>query len=260
MKNLVKLLLLTSALSLWALPVAAQTAALAKADLAYNWDVDSSTLTYPKLLGTKGPFDAPIPGDGLIKTTGSSTSVTENTVGSNPFTLLSVGDVLIVTRTTGLTDVRVIVTRTDAANVVIDTAVDWTGGFAFQWKKFVTGTTVNDGWFDVGNYHDKQVVIEWNQGDIATSVDFRVECKGAGLNADNVQVSPATPGTVTALPVANKGYVDRVFVSLELSGANWVGTSWSQCRVGVQINGADASDAGANLEQVTIYFTGRGGQ
>lgn len=231
--------------------------------VAVKWDVDAATLTFPSLRGLNGsPCFGATSGDGRIQTSGSSTSVTETTAGSNPFAPHAVDDVLVVTRSSGVADSRVIVTYTDDSNVVVDTAVDWStpaGGFAFTWWEFFSGTTDADGWVDVSNLGPGKVAaIQWDQGDLATGLLWEVQCRTNTLDPKPNKVYPGEasdcgPGTLVAgqclFALAGVGTTAaRVEVMLPEDA--------SACRVGVLRSGADASDATTNREQVTISFYG----
>ncbi len=231
--------------------------------VAMKWDVDAAALTFPSLRGLNGNgcYGANS-GDGRIQTSGSSTSVAETTTDSNPFLGMAVDDVLLVRRSSTLVDSRVIVTYTSDSAVVVDEAVDWStpsGGFAFQWYDFASGTTDADGWVDVSNLGPgKGVEIQWEQGDLATGLLWQVECLTNTLQPKPNKVYPGESsdcggGTLVSgqclFAVASVGTTAaRAKVVLP--------EDESTCRVGVLRSGADASDATTNREQVTISFYG----
>lgn len=220
--------------------------------LFYKFDLDSTSFTYCKVTGLNGAaIDAkPIPNDFKIKTTGSSTSVTENTASTNPFTLLSAGDILVVQRIDGTTDVREIVTRTDAANVVIDSAVDWSGGFFFGWFKQSCGITATDGWIDVQGAESVGITFMLEQVNVTGGIDVRWECKDSSFANNPVIVYPGETdgcggGTLSSgnCNFTTAGITSRTKVVLY--------ESWSACRLGVKIGSADdGDDTGANLERI----------
>lgn len=214
----------------------------------YKYDLDSTTLIFCKLAGLNGdPLRGLIPGPALVKTAGSSTSVTENTVGQNPFTNIAVGDMISVRRPTGV-DTRVVVTRTDAANITVDAAVDWTGGFQFSYKTLQCGTTANDGWIDASASASaaSNVTITYNivQQNTTTGIDMRIECRSSVIGAQPVQVYPAT------------GFTTDTAATIGFQHAITINGRWSACRVGVKITSTDdGGDTGANAEQITAGIT-----
>jgi hypothetical protein len=193
-----------------------------------NFNASSATLTYCRATGRLGdPYGGPQPGNNPIKTSGSSTTVTTQVANGNPFLYMVVGDVIFVTRPTGVTDTRVVVTRTDANNITVDTAVDWstqTNGFAFTWYHIACGTTANDGWIDVAGYPDKTIVFQYDQGDATTGVDVRFECRAASPQAAPVQVYPST------------GFTNYPTPGIGARTALVIYEPWSACRVGFKID------------------------
>ena len=222
------------------------------------YDVDSSTLTYCVMTGRGGdPFAGPIPVQGRIKTTGSSTTVTEVTTGSNPFTAVAVGDTLVVDRGQGNVDTVIVTVRTDAANVTVSSAVNWENsgnGRTFGFYDQTCGTGATNGWISVTQGTITNLTLQYDQGDL-DALWVRWECKTGATGAQPVILYPgesdgcgggtldtghcsfATPGLTSRLSV-----VDTV-------------TSFSQCRIGVRYNTTDTSDAGAAIEQVTGTVT-----
>lgn len=230
------------------------------ASFTIDYNLDSTTLIYCKETGLNGdPFGGTIAGTAKIKSVGSSVNVAEDTVGTNPFALLSVKDVIFVTFPDGTTATRTIVTRTSAAAVVLDVAVDLTGGFAFRWYKTVCGTTAADGWIDVSPYTDKTFIAQYEQGDLGGGLDVVWECKGGSPEAAPVGIYPGeadgcgggTLGSgVCNFATATVGTKTNRF-GVENYGA------WNACRIGIAAHTNDPSDVGANLERVTISFQGR---
>jgi len=214
------------------------------ANYMYKYDLDSATLTFCKLIGREGdPYGGDKTGSGLVKTTGSSTSITENTVGQNPFTDVAVGDMLVFRRPTGVVDRRIVVTRTDAANIVVETAIDLSGGVAFRFRTLTCGTTATDGWVDASGSDHITVVYQIDQQNTTTGIDFRVDCRGPGPGASAVQVYPAT------------GFVTDTTATIANQHAVAVNGRWSACRVGVKLTSTDdGGDTGANAEQITAFI------
>jgi hypothetical protein len=181
-------------------------------------DLTATSYTYCAMTGQYGnPFGESRLGTAAIKTTGSSTSVTEVTAGTNPFTNLAVGDMLIVRRSAtsaSITDRVSIVTRTDAANVVVSSAVNWSGQ-QFRWLKKSCGTAVTDGWFGVGVFNTVESQLEWVTK-AATSLEMQTECAiGAGLPVPVWTTSATAAGQWSHVITA--GVYDRCRVGLKLT-------------------------------------------
>ena len=209
--------------------------------LSIKYNLNSTSVIYCK---TRPIGTVPI----KIKTTGSSQSVTENTASTNPFTDLAQDDIIQVTKPDGTALTASIKTRTDAANVVVDTAIDLSAGYVFNWIKQTCGTTAEDGWADVGSFADKTVFIEYNQGDLTGGLDVQVQCRGGYPGAQATQVWPSfTAGvgnTFQNFPTAGVGLAGRFTVPMT--------TPCSQIRVGIKANTGDPSDATTNAEIITV--------
>ena len=223
------------------------------ANATIEFDIDSNTLTYFKMNGLNGnPFGPDIQGQSTIQTAGSNTTVTEFVAGALPFTLLAVGDAIFVRRPDGTVDRRIIVAKASGASITINTPVDWTGGFAFTWRDLLSGTAVTDGWISASAAAATTFHIQYDQGDLNT-LAVRVECRGGYPGALPIQVFPAcaagacaTEQAYTTVGIASRStfvVVDPVF---------------TECRVGLRYTTTDTSDAGANLESVTVGVTRSG--
>lgn len=249
-KRFLVLLLILLPASVWADPVR-------QATFFYKYPLDALTMTYCVVLGRGNfPFSTPIPNDFRIKTTGSSTSVTENTASTNPFTDLAVGDLLVVDRTDGTTDVRVILTRTDAANVVVDSAVDWSGGFKFSWYKQKCGTTATDGWVDVSGWSDKTITFSIEQMNVTGGIDVRWECKGDAMAGTTSMPVIIYPGETDGCGGGTLGTNVCNFTTAGVTSRTSVVSfePWGACRVGVLIHtNDDGGDTGANEEQISAW-------
>jgi len=160
------------------------------------------------------PFGEPLLGTAQIKTTGSSTTVEENVVGTNPFASLAVGDMILVRRGT-VTDRVSITAKASAASITVSSAVDWSAGLDFRWLDLTCGTAVTDGWIGVGAFYNVAVTVEWVTK-AATSLDFQTECAmGPGLPAI-VETRSATAVGQWAL-VITAGVYDRCRVGMKLT-------------------------------------------
>lgn len=255
-KRFLVLLLLLIQLPLVVKPVTADP--VKQAAFFYKFPLDATTMTYCVVLGRgDSPFATGRLNDFKIKTVGSTTTVTEDTASTNPFTDLAVGDLIQVDRTDGTTDVRVILARASAASVTVDSVVDWTGGFKFSWFKQKCGTAATDGWVDVSGYSDKTITFSLEQVNVTGGIDVRWECKGdstAGTTALPVILYPGETdgcgGGTLSSGVCNfttAGITSRTsVVSFE---------PWGACRLGVLIHTSDdGGDTGANEEQINGWI------
>lgn len=251
-----KLKVLVALVLLLAAPFAVAEEATAHATFNYKFDVDSDSLNYCVLTGTNGsPFGDPIRVQGNIKTTGSSATLAEF-ADTDPFTGLAQGDVLFIDTPTGVAT-RVIVAATSVSGVDVDSAITLTqtGGHRFSYKKLTCGTTVTNGWIDARAY-TVALTVQYEQGDLATGLRVRFECKGAAIGDLPVIVYPGESsdcgigGTLSTdrCNFATAGETARLTVVVE-------GGLFSACRVGLARAGNDTSDAGANIEQVTATIT-----
>ena len=213
------------------------------ASFAIKYDVDSATMTYCRMEGTGGsPWGQPKAGLYRIQTTGSSSTVDEAVAGSNPFTGMAVGDVLLISTATA-SYVRSIITYTSAAQIVVDSALDISTGASFSWLELVCGTTVAFGWIDVAPGTDKTFTVQYNAGDLTGGLNVLWQCRAAGPDAQPIQVYPATGVMNLAAPGAAVGTGLVVY------------EQWSACRMGVAFATADVGDP--VIESVTAHILQR---
>lgn len=251
-----RLLALLAALSMVAMPVGSQTAAK-DGTLALLYDVDSTSLTYCTLQGQNGgPFSPPVPVATRIKTTGSTTTVDEATAGTNPFTGIVVGDVLVI-NTPSSTDpslkTEVAVTaKASNAQVTVDRAINITGN-NFGFYHHLCGTAATDGWVSPGaGAQSIELTVQYDQGDLGA---FRVrwEKKDAGPGSAARVLYPGGASDCGALgytlstdrcTTATAGELARLSVVDEAPSGSY--------RVGIAYATSDASDATTNREKVTV--------
>lgn len=209
MKKLLALLVL--------LPSLAPAQEQRTAKLYYNYDVSSTSYIYCKYTGSGGsPFGAELKGYGLIKTTGSTTTLDELDAASDSFTGMAVGDLLIIRNsTTGATSLRRIVTFTSVSQVVVDAAINLgTAGVAFNWLKQSCGTAATDGWVDAALFYRltfERVLTTLN----ATSIQTQVECQLNGVGSYIIDTNSVTATGTYAYSLG--------------SGV------WDSCRMGVKV-------------------------
>lgn len=198
------------------------------AHLIYAKDVTGTSYTYCKLVGKNGdPFAAGNVGRGTIETSGSSTTVVESVTGSNPFTEVAVGDLLVIQ--IGSTVYRRAVTaRASAASITVDAAIDLgTVGVSWTWYQQKCGTGAEDGWLDAGAAYQINVLYQIDTIN-ATSIDTSLECRLGGMSAATIGTASKTTTGVTA--------------DVLMSGV------WDECRVGLKLN----TDTGA--QKVTVLY------
>jgi hypothetical protein len=229
-------------------------------NFAIRYDLDSTTLIYPRVIGQGSPFSGPSAGSAPIKTTGSSVSVAAVTAGTNPFANLAVDDVLVVSRATGTTDIRVIVAKADADNVTVDLAVDWSAGFQFRWLDTQTGTSEGDGWINVGNYQSRMITFQLEQiSGVTGGIDTRIECRSGGIDTHPTIVWPGASGTAASCGAGTlaggfcnftaAGIASRTAVLLNLEEA------WRQCRFGMKIGVSETAESvEGDKERITVTF------
>ena len=138
-----------------------------------NYNLSSTSLIY----GTLGTL---INSPKYLKTTGSSTTVSELNTTDDTFEGYGVGDVIAV-NVDGTWTLRTVTAVGSIPNsVTVDTAVDWqngTAGRAFSYRRFTGGTAATDGWFPVSGDVDKAVEVSIdtiNATSIAVSIEGRI--------------------------------------------------------------------------------------
>lgn len=250
---------------LLAAPAAARAQGTATANFAIRYDLDSTTLIYPRVLGQSSPFTGSIDGRVAIKTAGSNTTVDADTASTNPFTNVFTDDVLVVDR--GLSaqpDIRTVVARASADSVTIDTAVDWTGGRQFRWYDTQAGSAEGDGWINVSGWLNRQITFYLEQiSGVTGGINTRLECRSAGVNAKPVI---AWPGAAATAAACGAGTLVGGFCNFTVAGVT-SGTAillnpeerWAQCRFGLKIGTSDAAETvEGDKERITITFDASG--
>ncbi len=252
-----KVLLFLAALAALAAPVGAQPVKDFFAGLEY--DVDSATLTY---CATAGPNT----GDQLIMSSGggSSANLVPSVAGSAPFTGMAVGDVLKITMSTGVSPstyaYRVIITYTSANAVTVDSVITIAAGTSWSWYRNTCGTGATAGWFSVPAAALRMAAtVLFEQGDI-TALVARWECRPVG----SASIVILYPGEGADCGLGATFSVDRCSWPAAQAGTATGSLTvvddapqFAACRVGLAYTGADASDAAATLEKVTVSVSSR---
>ena len=219
------------------------------------YDVDSATLTYcTTTAATQGPSLIMSQGGG------SSANLVPSVASSAPFTCLAVGDVLSIQTAPGVYAYRAITTWTSANLVVVDSAITLVAGVPFTWYRNVCGTSASAGWVSVPSGAQRVgLTVQFEQGDI-TSLAARWECRPA--NTANIVI--IYPGETSDCGLGGTLSTDRCTFAAAKAGAADGSLAivddapvFGSCRVGLAYVGADASDAAATLEKVTVSVSVR---
>lgn len=245
-------------LALLALSCPVQAQETRKATFIALWDLDSDTVLYPVLLGTDGnPFGDPMQVATLIETSGSSTTVTAVTALTVPFADLGVGDLIFVRTSATNTDIRSIVAKASGDSITINAAADWSAGagFQFTWMDAVIGATVNDGWISTAGWNRIKVKVNYAQGDFATGLDVRWECRDRDLAAYEEIAYPDVAATCGDDGVVASGYCQFATAGAGTGLTLIIPGPWDECRVGMKRTGNDTSDAGAALESIAATIS-----
>ena len=232
-----------------------------RAQTAYfsiGYDVESTTLTYCAMLGSRGdPWGEPLKVSVPIDTVGSSTSVSAVTAATNPFANVAVGDALFVRLGAAggnVTDMVWVTVRTDADNITVSSAVDWSAGFVFEYLDLTCGTSSTDGWINVTKFKTVQLTIQYEIGDLG-GLDVTWECKEGSLVSEAIQAYPGAAsdcgfGTlntdVCTFTVAGDIQSSRLTQKIPDNG-------FSFCRLGM----AERTSDGGTREAVHGIVTGR---
>lgn len=197
-------------------------------------------------------------GPSKIQTSGSSTTVSETTTGSNPFNTLSIGDVLVLrpsSNTTAASDLRYITAKASAASVTVGDAANWTGGWPFSWYKQTCGTGTTNGWQDFSAFDDALLSFTIEQMN-ATSIQMRVECRadapGAGINV----VYPGESSDCGPDATLASGWCSFAGPAPVTHGA-YIKEPEGECRLSMKITSDDVGDTGTDREKISASVSGR---
>lgn len=245
MKRLVSWFLL-AALVLPSVP--ARAADQVSANFMVGYDLDATDATYCRVIGDNGsPFSHGILNLDRITTSGSSTTTSEVT-DTDPFTDLSVNDVIEVTKNDGSTLLRTIAVRTSASAVVVDSAwnIEDSTGYVFRWWKTVCGTGAEDGWISVAGADTFSVIFQLDQVNATGGIDVQIQCRAPGKGKSPVQVFPDCESGACAT------YQNYTTAGVASATAVVGDEPWGECRIGVKIGSADdGGDLTTNAERIT---------
>lgn len=192
-----------------------------------------TTTDIPMIYCSYGP---PRNGSGWAKTVGSSVNVVSNTTSGAAFTGMGVGDLMTIVQA-GTVLERVVVTYTSADAIVLNAAINLTGGYSFQYRTQRCGTQSTDGWIGVSQCENTLFVVDAEQLVMTGGVVATVYCKP---NSDFItQVSVGTNTFATATPGVWHLLVDD---------------PWDKCRLALDVGTSDdAVDTLTNAEIINAY-------
>lgn len=233
------------------------------ANFTYKYDLDSTSLTFCKLLGTQAnAFGDAVSGSARVKTSGSNVAIVAQTAGQLPFAALAVDDVVVFKRSTNPTvppDLRVVATKTDGDNITVNTAIDLstsTTGFTFDYWKLACGTTDADGWIETGGLSAKLVTFQLDQiSGVAGGIDMDVECMGQEMGDEPVVVHPGAAGKCD--PGTSAGGFCNFTTAGKTTGRMSVAVPrdvpCERIRVGLAVHTSDAAEpTEADKERITV--------
>lgn len=242
-------------------PAAAQQQNISIGQLAYRYDLDSTTLTYCRLLGSQqDPYGSPMAGRNAVATSGTATTVTA--VTGTPFTKVGVGDVLISNQPEGVTETVIVTAATSSSEVEVDPAVDWENGgdgYPFSWYDLECGTGAEDGWVGAppGEHASVLLTVEYDAGDLTGGLDMKFEARGANLGSDPVQVYPGGGSDCGGFLTLNTDVCTAATADVGTTSARLTlqvePNNFQQYRVGIKANTADPGDP--TNEEIDVLVT-----
>lgn len=225
-------------------------------NLAEDWDLDSVVFISPSFTNIAGFLTEPGNQIPIRITTvgGGSTTVTASVLGTSPFHQVAVGDEITVnisgppnTSASAIPAVRYVTAKASDDSITVGpTAVDLSGngpsgvvGFPFRLKKFTTSTT--GGWIPVGAMQLATFIMEIDQINTTSGIDYKVECRHRGNGVPDIVFAERAITTVTTTGTFK---VD-------------VTSPYDDCRIMLRMNTTDdGSDVGGAIEKINITFHG----
>lgn len=236
------------ALLLVVTPIFAQVPANQKAVFVTAYDIDTADPIYCVTTGKDGSPWAPArigsgTGGNNIKTSGSSTTVTEVTTDSLPFALLGVGDQIFVNGNT-----RYITAKASGASITVNAAVNIENsgaGYPFTWNDVACGTAITDGWIPVSNATEVTVKIQVDQLNVTDGINAKIQCKDNNQDITVYQIYP-DPNDSSTQECHTMNFTAVKACAYIVPGA------WDACRVSLDIGTADdGGDLTTNAEDIT---------
>ncbi len=184
------------------------------------WDIADTSYRY----GVYGEVQT---GQNYIKTSGSSTTVTEANSGDGTFQAFAAGDLISVKAgADGAWSTRILTAVASAASVTVNSAITLAGN-AWSYRKWYNGTASTDGWFSVRDYSTKSVQWQWVT-DNATSATFTLEGRIHGGTGSELYTQTFT--AVGSALIAVPEWCDEIRVGAKIDtdgGVNAVKVTFS---------------------------------
>lgn len=240
---------------LLALPAAAQQNPLGYFYLRH--DVDATAITYCRSEGQNGSvFEDAMRVDDQVDNTASSTTVDLAATGGTPFTSMGVGDVIFIHGVApGQIDPRGILTYTDAANIVVDEAIDLSAAnYNISWRNHVCGTAVTSGWVSMAGLSEVSIGIMLKQyvGDgngLDVRVEGTIETPDGTTNLIQLWPDKTVAASASVQNFTAAGIATNLIVNIT--------APVQKVRVGAFHNTADdGNDLTTNAEQLTVVLYG----
>lgn len=206
----------TIALALLALAVPA--AAQDKGFYFSEHDLQSTSFICAAFTGKDGnPYGQIRQGQTFITTSGSSTTTTALAAGTQPFVGISVGSLIAVQTGPALADVlyRYVTAKASNDSITVNSAWDLgAAGRAFYYYGYSQGTTVNDGWINIGALNLATIHFRIDTFN-ATSDDVKIECRHSTFNSQPNIVFPPPAGAGASCLTGNFTAVGGCIVTVE---------------------------------------------
>lgn len=255
MKRALTLFLIVAAFLGVTVPVHAEESV---ANFFLLYDLDATAITYCRVTNLNGdPFAGPITVTaGKLTTSGSSATVTESVVGSNPFLAVATGDIIVASTGDEATKYGVVVAKASAASITIHTARDWSAGYNFGILRPACGTAATSGWIDIpAGFENKVIGFHLVQiNGVTGGIDLRVECKGGYAGAQPNPVYPASSSSTCGGGTNASGFCNFTTAGITTGNLDvMVDETHRSCRVGLLIHTSESAEAvEADNERITI--------
>lgn len=209
--------------------------------LASEYDLDSSSYIYCYTLGKDGNVRGDwLPGNGFIKTSGSSTTTVSNTTSGAALNGISVGDELMIV-VSGRFVRRYVTAAASVDSITVNSAWDLSSGTGYYVRHRTCSTAATAGWFRVSELNSFSVEFKIQQMD-AASIDVLIQCR-----ADDA--SGATNDVFTRNYTGTGG---DVYVA-----PSELGQLGDECRFGMRVNTDDGADTTTHAEKISVNLMTR---
>ena len=225
------------------------------------YDLDATSITYCRVTNLNGdPFGGPIlVTAGKLDTSGSSATVVEETVGSNPFAAVAVGDILVASTGDEATKYGVVTAKASSASLTIHTARDWSAGYTFGILRPACGTASTSGWIDIpSGYENKVVGFHLKQiNGVTGGIDVRLECKGGYPDAAPNPVYPSSSTATCGGGTNASGFCNFTTAGITTGNLDiMIDEAHRSCRVGLLIHTSETAESvEADNERITVGLT-----